>query len=164
MNPSKSDSENQKTESKRKPAKRVQIVSLRMVKESSTLYANRQIRSPEDSYNLFKQFLTGLDRERHLILCLDTKNQPTSISTMSVGSLNATIVHPREIFKIAILSNAASIICGHNHPSGCPDPSSEDIKVTTRLQKAGEILGIEVLDHIIVGDDSYVSLKEKGHL
>lgn len=103
---------------KRIPAKRVDVVRLKMVKESSILYKNRVIRSPEDSYRLFKEFLGNVDREYFVVICLDTKNQPTAINVCHIGSLNASLVHPREVMKPAILSNAASILVGHNHPSG----------------------------------------------
>jgi DNA repair protein RadC len=121
---------------KHQPAKRVNIVSLKLVKESSMLYKERSVKSPEDAYKLFKQFLGELDREQFVVISLDTKNQPTSINTCHIGSLNASIVHPREVFKSAILSNAASIIIAHNHPSGVPTPSREDIEVTKRLAEA----------------------------
>lgn len=104
----------------RVPAKRVNVVSLKMVKESSLLYKDRIIRSPEDGYRLLKKFLGEVDREYFVVVCLDTKNQPTAINTCHIGSLNAAIVHPREVLKPAILSNAASILVGHNHPSGDP--------------------------------------------
>jgi DNA repair protein RadC len=149
---------------KNQPAKRVNIVSLKLVRESSMLYKKRSIRSPEDGYTLMKQFLSELDREAFIVISLDTKNQPVSINICHVGSLNSSIVHPREVMKSAILSNAASIMVGHNHPSGHTDPSQEDIHVTKRLTEAGKIIGIELLDHIIVGDDSFVSLKEKGYI
>jgi len=144
------------------PAKRVDIVSLRMVKEASLLYKDRTIRSPEDGYNLFKQFLGELDREYFVIICLNVKNIPTHISVAHIGSLNSSIVHPREVMKTCVLSNAASVIFCHNHPSGQPEPSPEDIDVTKRLVEAGKILGIDVLDHLIIGDDRFISLKEKG--
>jgi len=84
--------------------------------------------------------------------------------TIFIGSLNASIVHPRELFKEAFRRSAASMICLHNHPSGNPEPSREDIEVTRRLVECGRILGVDVLDHIIIGDKRYVSLKEKGYL
>lgn len=149
---------------KNQPAKRVNIVSLKLVKESSIPYKERSIRSPEDGYKLMKHFLGDLDREAFIVISLDTKNQPVSINICHVGSLNASIVHPREVMKSAILSNAASIMLGHNHPSGNSSPSKEDVEVTKRLAEAGKIVGIELLDHIIVGDDEYVSLKEKGYV
>lgn len=149
---------------KQVPAKRVNIVSLRMVKESSLLYKDRCVRSPEDGYKLLKEFLGDVDREYFIVVCLDTKNQPTAINICHIGSLNASLVHPREVMKPAILSNAASILVGHNHPSGLPDPSQEDIQVTRRLKEAGNMIGIELLDHIVMGDDSFVSLKDKGYI
>ncbi|MFV2046286.1 RadC family protein [Metabacillus sp. YM-086] len=149
---------------KKKPAKRVNIVSLKLVKESSLLYKGRCVRSPEDGYQLLKQFLGDVDREYFVVVCLDTKNQPTAINICHIGSLNASIVHPRECFKPAILSNAASILVGHNHPSGQASPSREDVEVTKRLVEAGKIIGIDVLDHIVLGDGEYVSLKEKGYV
>lgn len=145
-------------------SKRVNIVSLKLVKESSLLYKERSVRSPEDGYQLMKLLLADKDREHFIVASLDTKNQPLSINVCHIGSLNASIVHPREVMKSAILSNAASIIVGHNHPSGLPEPSKEDIEVTRRLVEAGKIIGIEVLDHIIVGDESFISLKEKGYI
>ncbi len=153
------------TETGHTPAKRVSIVSVKMVRESSLLYPQRRIRMASDAAGLFRQFLDATDREQFLLLCLNTKNEPTAIHTVSVGSLDASIVHPRETFKIAILSNSASIIVAHSHPSGDPTPSREDIEVTKRLQEAGELLGITVLDHIVVGvEGAYVSLKEKGYM
>lgn len=149
---------------KKKTAKRVDIVSLKLVKESSLLYKERSVRSPEDGYQLMKLFLADKDREHFIVASLDTKNQPVSINVCHIGSLNASLVHPREVMKSAILSNAASIIVGHNHPSGLPEPSREDIDVTKRLVEAGKIIGIDVIDHIIVGDETYISLKEKGYI
>lgn len=102
------------------PAKRVNIVSVKLVKESSILYKQRRVRSPQDSYELFRDYLGDVDREHFVVACLDVKSQVTSITTCHIGSLNASIVHPREVMKTAILSNSASIICCHPHPSGDP--------------------------------------------
>ena len=145
-------------------AKRINIVSIKMVKESSFLYQTRQILSPNDAYEMIKEQLEGLDREQFIIACLNTKNEPTNISVVSVGSLNKAIVHPREVFKTAILSNAVSIMAFHNHPSGETTPSQQDIQLTHRLYEAGELLGIKLLDHLIIGDGTFTSLKEKGYL
>ena len=145
-------------------AKRINIVSIKMVKESSFLYQTRKILSPNDAYEMIKEQLEGLDREQFIIACLNTKNEPTNISVVSVGSLNKAIVHPREVFKTAILSNAASIMAFHNHPSGDTTPSDQDIQLTHRLVEVGELLGIKLLDHLIIGDSSFTSLKEKGYL
>ena len=105
-----------------------------------------------------------MDREQFIIACLNTKNEPTNILVVSVGTLNKAIVHPREVFKTAILSNAASIVALHNHPSGNSEPSQQDIELTNRLYEAGELLGIKLLDHLIIGDRTFTSLKEKGYL
>ena len=145
-------------------AKRINIVSIKMVKESSFLYQTRTISSPKDAYEMIKEQLEGLDREQFIIACLNTKNEPTNISVVSVGSLNKAIVHPREVFKTAILSNAASIMAFHNHPSDETTPSQQDIQLTNRLYEAGELLGIKLLDHLIIGDGTFTSLKEKGYL
>ncbi|UOF92940.1 DNA repair protein RadC [Fodinisporobacter ferrooxydans] len=120
------------------------------------------IRSPQDVSNLLMDRLRFLTKEHFITLHLDTKNQIIGEDTVSIGSLNASIVHPREIFKPVLKRSAASIICVHNHPSGDPTPSREDIDVTARLVEAGRILGIDVLDHIILGDQRFISLKEKG--
>ena len=145
-------------------AKRINIVSIKMVKESSFLYQTRTISSPKDAYEMIKEQLEGLDREQFIIACLNTKNEPTNISVVSVGTLNKAIVHPREVFKTAILSNAASIMAFHNHPSGETTPSQQDIQLTNRLYEAGELLSIKLLDHLIIGDGTFTSLKEKGYL
>ncbi|MNK29905.1 hypothetical protein D3C87_483080 [compost metagenome] len=145
------------------PAKRIQIVGLRIVREaSSILYPGRKIRKPQDAAELFRQFIGECDREVFAILCLNTKNEPTAIHTVSTGTLNASLVHPRETFKLAILANSAAIVACHNHPSGEPDPSPQDIELTERLRDSGQLLGIDLLDHIILGNGHFVSMKEKA--
>lgn len=147
----------------KQPAKRIQLISLRMVRESnSILYPGRVIRSPKDAAEQFRQFIGDCDRESFCILCLNTKNEPTALHQVSTGSLNASLVHPRETYKLAILANSAAIIACHNHPSGTPDPSAEDVELTERLRDSGCLLGIDLLDHIILGDGTFVSMKEKG--
>lgn len=143
-------------------AKRYQIVQVKLVREKSLLYKERKIRSPQDAYTLMKEFIGDADREHFVVLCLDTKNQPTCIQAVHIGSLNASIVHPREVLKSALLSNSASIIVGHNHPSNVCDPSAEDIQATERLKEACNILGIDLLDHLIICTDTFKSLKETG--
>jgi DNA repair protein RadC len=145
-------------------AKRVNIVSLKLVKESSLLYQKRSIRSPQEGYEFIKAFLEDKDREYFIVVSLDTKNQPTNINITSIGTLNSALIHPREIYKAAIVGNACSIMCFHNHPSGVATESREDVDVTKRLVESGRILGIDVIDHIIIGDGSYTSLKEKGYI
>ncbi|UKJ44681.1 RadC family protein [Lysinibacillus sp. ACHW1.5] len=151
-------------ESMIKPAKRIQIVQIKLVREKSMLYKGRKIRSPLDAYELMQEFLGDVDREHFIVMCLDTKNQPTCIQVVHIGSLNASIVHPREVMKSALLSNAASILVGHNHPSNISTPSTEDIEVTERLKEAGKILGIDLIDHLILCTDNFTSLKEKGYI
>ena len=146
-----------------KGKKRVQVVRIQMVKERNEYYYDKAIRSPEDAYKILREFIGDADREMFVVACLNTKNEVANLSVVHMGSLNTSIVHPREVFKTAVLSNSASIVCAHNHPSGHPEPSREDIEVTKRLAEAGKILGIELLDHIIVGDEKYYSMKEKGH-
>src|SRR5690606_16348151 len=113
--------------------------------------------------NVLHQYLEGADREHVVVLLLDTQNQIIGIHTVTVGTLDASLVHPREIFKPAILANAASVLLAHNHPSGDPTPSAEDRSVTRQMVAAGGVIGIEVLDHVVVGDTSrYVSFRETG--
>jgi len=120
---------------------------------------------PTDAARILCSYLENEDREHFVSLMLDVKNQVIGIHTVSIGSLNCTVVSPREVFKAAILANAASIIVAHNHPSGDVTPSPEDIQVTKTLHQAGKLLDIEVLDHIIVGEDgAHHSLKQAGLL
>ncbi len=122
------------------------------------------IRSPQDVANLLMPELRDIKKETLKSLILDTKNRVMKILTVSVGILDSSLVHPREVFKDAITASAASIIVAHNHPSGDPTPSPEDRQITKRLYEAGQILGIELLDHIVIGDNKFVSLKERGFL
>ncbi len=133
------------------------------------IYTTRQekkyvIKSPEDVSNYVMEDMRFLTQEHFITLYLNTKNHVIHRHTVFIGSLNASIVHPREVFKEALRRSAASVICLHNHPSGDPTPSREDIEVTKRLNEAGKVLGIEVLDHVIIGDRTFVSLKEQGHI
>ncbi len=120
------------------------------------------VKSPDDVASLVRNRLRGKKKEYFLTLLLDTRNQLIKVAEISVGSLDSSIVHPREVFKEAISASAASVILVHNHPSGDPEASEDDIKLTKRLAEAGEIVGIDVLDHIIIGDKNYLSLKGKG--
>jgi DNA repair protein RadC len=122
------------------------------------------IRSPEDGAKYMMNDMRFLSQEHFVCLYLNTKNQVIHKQTVFIGSLNASIVHPREVFKEGLKRSAASIIALHNHPSGDPAPSREDIEVTKRLVECGKIIGIELLDHLIIGENKFVSLKEKGYL
>lgn len=122
------------------------------------------IRSPQDAATFLMPDMSSLQQEHFVALFLNVKNQVLHKQTIFIGSLNSSIVHPREIFREAVKRSTASIICAHNHPSGNPTPSPEDIEVTKRLQEAGYIIGIEVIDHVIIGDHQFISLKEKGYM
>ncbi len=119
--------------------------------------------APSQVYETFR-FLMQETKEMFMTLHLDGKNRIMAMDIVSIGSLNQSIVHPREVFKTACLSNAAALILIHQHPSGDPAPSQEDITITKRLKEAGEIMGIKVLDHCIIGQDSYCSFVERGLL
>ncbi|MEB5454035.1 RadC family protein [Virgibacillus pantothenticus] len=122
------------------------------------------IRSPEDGADYVMEELRSLNQEHFVALFLNTKNQIIHRQTIFIGSLNASIVHPREVYREAVKRSAASVIVAHNHPSGDPTPSQEDIHVTRRLVESGKMIGIELIDHLIIGNRNYVSLKEKGYL
>lgn len=124
------------------------------------------IRSPEDVYILAKDFIRlHEESEEYLYMaCLNTKNKVTSVFELSHGNVNSSIVGIREMFQKALLANAVSIIVMHNHSSGDCSPSREDVNITKKMKEAGDLIGIEVLDHIIVGENNYCSLKEKGHI
>lgn len=148
--------------------KRIDIYSVSLVKDSAKVYdlEDTTIRSPQDARDIAVKVLAmeDLPNEHFVMMALSTKNKVIGIHTIFVGSLNASIVHPREIYQRALLNNAASIICFHNHPSGDPVPSPEDIDVTERLKNAGDIIGIDLIDHLIIGDNGrFVSMKEKGY-
>lgn len=119
-------------------------------------------KTPEDVVSLVRSRLKGKKKEYFLAILLDTRSQLIKIAEISVGSLDSSIVHPREVFKEAISGSAASVIFAHNHPSGDPEASEDDVNLTRRLAKTGEIVGIDVLDHIIIGDKKYLSLKREG--
>lgn len=120
------------------------------------------IKCPEDIVNLLQSQMRFLDREHFREILLNRKNGILAIETISIGGLSSSLVHPREVFKPAIKKSAASIILVHNHPSGDPSPSNEDIEITKRLAESGTLLGIEILDHIIIGDGRWTSLKSLG--
>jgi DNA repair protein RadC len=136
-----------------------------VVKENITDYLKTGTRftEPRQVSDTF-QFLMKETKEMFITLHLDGKNRIICMDLVSIGTLNQSIVHPRSVFQTACLSNAAAILCVHQHPTGDPSPSSEDISITRRLKEAGEIMGIRLLDHIIVGDGEYLSFVERGLL
>lgn len=127
----------------------------------TTKVNNYKIKSPDDVSNLLMEEMRYLKKEVFNILLLNTKHDVIAIENISIGSLNASIVHPREVFNRAVKRSSSAIILAHNHPSGDPKPSGEDINITKRLIEAGTIIGINVLDHIIIGDGVYFSMKEQ---
>jgi len=120
------------------------------------------VKTPDDVVSLVRGRLKGKKKEYFLALLLDTRSRLIRVAEISVGSLDGSIVHPREVFKEAVSASAASVIFVHNHPSGDPEASEDDTGLTKRLAEAGEIMGIDVLDHIIIGDRKYLSLKREG--
>lgn len=131
---------------------------------TATWQADRRVSSPTDCAEMLGALLRDQPCEVFLVLLLSTRHHVLAFHEVSRGSLDATIVHPREVFKAAFLANAAAIVLAHNHPSGDPTPSADDVGLTHRLARAGELLGIPVLDHVIVGHDRHYSMKESGLL
>lgn len=138
------------------------IYERQVVREEAPAYLqSRRISRPEDVYELLHD-LQRETKEHFLTLHLDGKNRIICLDRVSTGSLNQSIVHPREVFKGALLSSAAAVVLVHNHPSGDPTPSTEDREITRRLREVGDLVGIKVLDHVIVGEGRYVSFSELG--
>ena len=121
------------------------------------------IKDPESVVKAIRASIKDKAKEHFKLILLNPRNKIIGISTISIGTLNASLVHPREVFKDAIMHTAASVVLAHNHPSGDPEPSEDDITITKRLVEAGKILGIEVIDHIIIGKNDYYSFRAKGH-
>lgn len=147
------------------PARAAQIkAALAIAKRFSTIpvKTSQQFKKSSDIFNHFHERLREKKQEHFLVTLLDNKNRIIKELTVSVGSLTLSIVHPREVFNPAIRESAAAVVFVHNHPSGDPNPSKEDIQITRRLQEAGNIVGIKVLDHIIIGNGCYESLRDKG--
>ena len=132
-----------------------------VVREDAPGWVTMRFTQPGQIFEVFRD-LRLETKEHFIVLHLDGKNRIVCFDRVSIGSLSQTIVHPREVFKTACLSNAAAILLVHNHPTGDPAPSQEDISITRRLRESGDILGIKVLDHVIVGEHEYVSFVERG--
>ena len=142
--------------------KSVVKVRLRQVRDGRVKFKVDIITRPVEVYEAVRSWYKGLDRESLGVLALDSQNQPVAFQIVSLGGLNTTRTHPREIFKLLVLVNACGFVITHNHPSGILDPSPEDIEFTSAIKRAAELLGFELFDHIIVGDDGFTSLKERG--
>ena len=123
-----------------------------------------RIRSAADVAALSLPRMRDLPREEFVAFLLDTRHRVIETKTISIGHLNASLVHPRELFREGVRRSAAAMILAHNHPSGDPEPSADDVRLTRRLQEAGKLLGITVLDHVIIGDNRYVSMRERGFM
>lgn len=140
----------------------VPLVRLTMVKEKELPYGVKRINEPELVAELAGQILKDADREYLLVISVDARSKPLAVEIVSIGTVNVSLAEPREIFKHSILNNAAGIILVHNHPSGDCEPSREDRRLTKRIEKCGELLGIEMYDHVIIGDGYYSFRKNRG--
>ena len=147
----------------------VPLYTTRLVRERTFTFPTRdQVRSPADAAAVLAEYFSDRDREEFVVAFLDTANTLTGLHVASVGGLAASIVEPRQVFKAAVLANAAAVLLAHNHPSGNPEPSREDVAVTRQLVEAGKVMGIPVHDHLIItdhgrdGSPSYTSLAERG--
>ncbi len=151
---------------KRAPSKQyIPVYRIELVRERTIKVAERRsVHNSDHVVAILKDELLKADRERLICMLLNTKNFIIGMDVVSVGTLNQSCAHPRELFKAAILANAASIILVHNHPSGDPAPSQEDVQMTERMKKAGEILGIKLLDHVIIGELGNYSFANAGRL
>ena len=143
---------------------RIPIYRVTLVREGKMPTYESRIRSSANAYTVLQEYFADTDREMFVVMLMDRKNGIIGLNTVSIGSLTASVVHPREVFKPAILSNASSVLLSHNHPSGCPLPSQEDRALTVGLAQAGKLLGVDVLDHIIVGEGKYFSFADEGLL
>ncbi|MCL6442276.1 MAG: DNA repair protein RadC [Alicyclobacillus sp.] len=140
------------------------VMRVALVRDGELPISTCVIRSASDAYRILSTFLEDADREHFVVLLLDTKHNIIGFNTVSIGTLDASLVHPREVLKPAILANASGILVAHNHPSGDPNPSPEDIAVSKRLDEACRIVGISLVDHLIIGDNRYVSLRAEHYL
>ncbi len=142
----------------------VPIWKVQLVRDGAVKTRRRTISSSDEAAAIVAPHLAGADREHCIVVLLDVRHHVIGINTVSIGTVSASLIHPREVFKPAILANASAVILVHNHPSGSLEPSTEDLAVTKRLVDAGKLLGIHVLDHVIVTADSHTSLKERNLL
>ena len=142
--------------------KSVMKVRLRQVRDGRVKFKVEKISRPVEVYEAVQSWYRGLDREALGVLALDSQNQPVAFQIVSLGGLNTTRTHPREIFKLLVLVNAAGFVLTHNHPSGSLDASPEDLEFTLSVQKAAELIGIELYDHVIITDQGFTSLRERG--
>lgn len=159
-----SDEKNLKTIQNLVSGHRVGIIHLEMVREERSLYGMEQFQNASEAVETVHPLFEKADREMMVVMSLDVKNTPIAVEVVAVGGIDSCVIDVRNIFKHAVISNASGIICFHNHPSGVPEPSGEDMAITRRIKEAGNLLGISLLDHIIVGYDAYYSLEEHREL
>ena len=147
------------------PAKAAQIKACFELAKRENLEADEEsfdIKNPEAVFKLMSSSIKDKAKEHFKLILLNSRNKKIGLSTISIGTLTTSLVHPREVFKDAITHSAASVILAHNHPSGDPEPSEDDLKITRKLVESGKVLGIEVIDHIIIGKTNFYSFREKG--
>lgn len=144
--------------------KRIYQYRMQCIRQQSFMFESKLADRPQAVWDIMQQLCKDSDRERFWSIALDAANKVIGIDVVSVGTLTATLVHPREVFKFCIKANAAGVIVCHNHPSGDPEPSREDRETTRRISEAGKILGIPLLDHVILGESRYFSFRERGLL
>lgn len=147
----------------------MRLYNYKIVREKTEVYydGRKSLTSPYSIYEVLKEYYEqnfDMDKEHFSIIMLDTKNKVIGVNLVSMGTLNQTLTHPREIFRPAIMAAANSIFLCHNHPSGNSTPSVEDVSITKRLTEAGQLLGIQVLDHIILGNDNFTSLRQENYM
>lgn len=138
----------------------IEIVDVQLVRQGELVFSQMNVNSPYACVDIFRKYLGEKDREHFVLICLNQKNTPTHIQTVHIGNINSAIISPREVFKVAILTNAARIVVAHNHPSGDCEPSPEDKGLTDRLAKSGDLLGIPLLDHLIITEHDHYSFKQ----
>ena len=141
---------------------RVPIYRVQLVRDGSCKLPGRCCNGPSEAVTLFRALVGDADREHLVAIFLDTQNRFIGVHTISIGNLDSAGAHPREVFKAAILANAASIVLAHNHPSGECSPSRADLKMTGEMVQVGNMLGVPIMDHVVVGEPSYVSLLTLG--
>jgi DNA repair protein RadC len=143
----------------------IPIYRVSLIKDGALSYAtDTVVLTPQQVSALIREFLQNSDREHFIVVFLDSRSAVIGLHTVSIGTLTESLVHPREVFKAAIVANAASIVVAHNHPSGTAHTSEADISVTNKLKEAGRIIGIPVEDHVVIGDEKYFSFREEGLL
>lgn len=144
--------------------KTIPCARVKLIRDGDCTVLTDTIKRPEDSYHILNTLIGDDDREHLIALFLDTRHRVICTHTLSVGTANATICSQRELFRAALLSGAVAIILGHNHPSGDPTPSAADISITRDIKRAGDLLDIQLLDHVVIGHNRNTSLKSLGHL